>query len=148
MKLNLILCITLLASGVFISTFADVNPADASIPKTGDHSHRNRRYGFEFDLPEGWAVDESVFYVAHYSRVFLVVNSQRPSLKIREWPVSKNTIEFSDKTTFQQMQPGEVYVFFSNPGGPTAETMSTDSVGANLHSLLATNRIAASSEIG
>jgi hypothetical protein len=42
-------------------------------------------------VPKGWMVRETAFYVAHYTRVSLTVNSQRPELEIRDWPVGGNS---------------------------------------------------------
>ncbi len=149
MKSELILCPALLLSGGFNLVFTDGNAANQNRPVSpAGQIYRSSNSGFQFYVPDGWTARETAFYIAHYSRVFLTVNSQRPELEIRDWPTGENTIEFGPKTTFQQMQPGEVYVSFGYAGGPFSETMRLDTVGDDFHALLATNRISTSSQAG
>ena len=111
-------------------------------------TYRNTNYGFQFSVPAGWTVRETGFYIAHYSSVFLTVNNQRPGLEIRDWPTGKNSWGFGAETTFQQMQPGEVYVSFGYSDGPGPDGMQPDTVATDLRSLLAGKAITPSSQPG
>src|SRR5437870_5214350 len=103
MKSKLIACLVLL-SGSFGVAFSETNAAFANMPVSpAGQTYRSRNYGFQFDVPDGWTTKETAFDIRHYSSVFLTVNNQRPELEIRDWPVGKNSREFSSKTTFQQM---------------------------------------------
>jgi hypothetical protein len=149
MKSKLILCLALILSGSFNLGVADGNAANVNLPVSpAGRVYRSSNYGFQFEVPEGWTVRETGFYVAHYTRVFLTVNSRRPELEIRDWQASANTWEFGARAMYQQMQPGEVYVSFAFAGYPGPDTMRLDTVGDDFHALLATNRISVSAQAG
>lgn len=140
MKTKIILGLVLILGGQFNPVFADESAAKENPPTPPtDQKFRSTNYGFEFSVPQGWAARETIFPIAHYSDGFLTVNSQRPNLILSSgWGDSK--------PLSQQMQPGEVYISMGYSGGPGPETMRADTVGDNLHALLATNRISAAYE--
>jgi hypothetical protein len=119
---------------------SEAGPHDTATRQSTARIYRNAQYGFEFVVPEGWTTKDTNFYFAHYSRAVLTVNSQRPDLQIRNWPTAKNTREFAPRTTFEQMQPGEAYISIGYTDSSFSETMRTDTVGNDLHSLLETNQ--------
>ena len=149
MDSRIILCFALLLGGGFNAAFADGNAAGANLPAPpAGQVYRSSNYGFQFQVPKDWTVKETDFYVAHYTRVFLTVNSQRPELEIRDWQATANTWEFGARAIYQQMQPGEVYVSVAFAGYPGPDTMRSDAVGDDFHGLLATNRLSISGQPG
>jgi hypothetical protein len=138
MKIKFLLFLALVSSGG-IAVAAEVINGNAQ--PSQEQIYRNAKYGFEFNTPQGWAVRETNFYIAHYSDGFLTVNSQRPNLIL--------SLGWGDsKPLSQQMQPGEVYISMGYSGGPGPETMRADTVGGDVQALLSTNRIFASYEAG
>ena len=149
MDSRIILCFAFLLSSSFNLAFANGNAADANLPvPSAGQVYRSSNYGFQFHVPKGWTVKETVFYVAHYTRVFLTINSRRPELEIRDWRSGENTWEFGSRATFNQMQPGEVYVSLAFAGYPGPCTMRSDTVGEDFHAMLATSTISASGQPG
>ncbi len=149
MKSKLTLCLALVLSGSFNLGVADGNAANVNLPVSpAGRVYRSSNYGFQFEVPEGWTVRETGFYVAHYTRVFLTVNSRRPELEVRDWQASANTWEFGARAMWQQMQPGEVYVSLALAGGPGPQTMRPDTVSEDFHALLVTHRISVSAQAG
>ncbi len=149
MRSNVILCLVLVLGGGLSLAIADSSAASPNPPLTSPGEvYRSTNYGFQFRVPEGWTARETAFYVAHYTRVFLTVNSRRLELEIKDWPAGRNTREFGPRAVFRQMQPGEVYVSFAFAGSPGPDTMRSDTVGEDFHALLATNRISASAQAG
>lgn len=149
MDSRIILCFALLLGGGFNVAFADGNAAGANLPAPpAGQVYRSSNYGFQFQMPKDWTVKETDFYVAHYTRVFLTINSQRPELEIRDWQATANTWEFGARAIYQQMQPGEVYVSVAFAGYPGPDTMRSDAVGDDFHALLATNRLSTSGQPG
>jgi hypothetical protein len=124
----------------------DANPSPAG-PSAGK-IYRNSKYGFQLRVPDGWTARETDSEVAHYLQLVLTINSRRPELEIREWPIRGNETSFGPEATFQQMQPGEVYISLTQPGGPFIDTMWPDTIGNDLRALLATNRISVSLKAG
>lgn len=106
------------------------------------------RYGFQMDVPDAWTARETYFSFAHYSDVFVTVNNQRPKLEIHDWPIGKSAMGFGPQTTFDQMQPGEVYISIGYSGGPGGVTLRRDTVGSDLMALLATNSVSSSTQRG
>ncbi|PWU12901.1 MAG: hypothetical protein C5B50_20585 [Verrucomicrobia bacterium] len=127
------------AIGTLIALAGSLTPAFGA-------THQNRPYGFEFEVPEGWSVRATNVSVAHYSDVFLTVNSRRPDLVIGDWQSGPGAWEFGLRAIYQQLQPGEVNVAFVLLGGPGPLAMGSDTVGNDLVPLLATNAIKASDQ--
>ncbi len=134
--------------GLTLALRAGVGSEAAPVAPPAEQVYRNTNYGFQFAVPAGWTVRETSFCVAHSGLVFLTVNNQRPQLEVRDWPIGTNAMGFGAATTFQQMQPGEVYVSFGYSGGPGPDTMRADTVGTNLHSLLTGKGITPSAQPG
>jgi hypothetical protein len=149
MKTRLLIWFAVVLSGMPTPAVA-VENADKAIPPspTTTQIFRSSYYGFQLGVPAGWTARETDFYVAHYNRVLLTVNSQRPKLMIQNWPTGGTAQEFGAKAAFEQMQPGEVYISIGYIGYPGPETVRSDTVGEDLRSLLATNTISASGQPG
>lgn len=118
-------CSRLLLLLTTISISATTTLTTAAAPYT------NATYGFTFNVPDGWTVTETNFYIAHYSDGVLTVNNTRPGL----------ALSLESGSILKGIQPGEIYISFALGGGPFLPTMRPDTVATDIHSLLTTNGI-------
>lgn len=130
-----LLCCRVLRMGILLSATA-IFGATCHTAIAG--AYTNTTYGFSFDVPEGWTVTETNFYIAHYCDGVLTVNNSRPGLALM----------LEDGLFTNQIKPGEIYVSFALGSGPMGFSMQPDTVAADIHALIATNGFRTFSEDG
>jgi hypothetical protein len=104
---------------------------------TSGQIYRDDMYGFQITLPKGWMAKEVGHEQDHYGYAFLTINNQRQDLDCGDGWWAESGWNFHGRKT--ELQSNEVYMCIGYDGGPILMTMSTDTVGHDLGSLMATN---------